>query len=341
MSEPKVSVIVPIYNTENELPECIQSIQDQTFSDIEIILVDDGSTDSSPQICDNIASMDSRILVLHKENGGLSDARNTGLLQAKGEYILFVDSDDYLEKDAVEQLLRGALPGVDLIAGAYTEWTEKKLTKRRTGLEDGKIYTSKEFIINSIKSDGFFMAVTWSYMYRRAYLLENNLLFKKGLFFEDLYLIIDLLLHTDSIIYIDYSFYNHVFREGSIIKSDNSLKKIHDNICVVTHWKETISDLEDKTLQKYLYYVLVTEYLRMCDKRALIGWDFADITFSYAFNHSLGLKQHAKIILFELKTIFHKLIPQLSDSQHLLTIEEYNSILAAKKDTTKEDKCDG
>ena len=336
MSDPKVSVIVPIYNTEKELPECVQSIQDQTFSDIEIILVDDGSTDSCPQICDTFAEQDSRVLVLHKENGGISDARNKGLLAAKGEYILYVDSDDYLEKDAVEQLLRGALPGVDLIAGAYNEWNKNKLTKRRTGLEDGKIYTSKEFIINSIKCDGYFMSLIWSYMYRREYLLENDLFFKKVTYYEDLYLIMDLLLHTDSIIYIDYPFYNHVFRKGSILYSDASWKKIQDNVSVLDHWKEIIDGIEDKTLQKYLYGVFLTEYIRTCNNRGLTGWGFSGVTFPFAISHTFGWKQKVKVMLYELNTIFHKLIPKHSGSQRLLTIEEYNSILTENKNTEKE-----
>ena len=305
------------------------------FSDIEIILVDDGSTDSSPQICDNFASMDSRILVLHKENGGLSDTRNTGLLQAKGEYILFVDSDDYLEKDAIEQLLRGALPGIDLIAGAHSDWHgEKQIIRKRTGLQDGKIYTSKEFIINSLKIDRFIQVVSWSYMYRRDYLLENKLFFRKGWLYEDLDLILDLLLHTDSIIYIDYPFYNHVFRDGSIIISDISWKKIHDNVGVLKHWKETIDNVNDSTLQKFLYFELIANYLWMCKDKGIIGWWISGFNFHFAIIHSLGLKQKVKVILFELKTMYYKLFFHHSDSHLLPTSKHIQQLIAINHNHT-------
>ena len=329
MNEPKVSVIVPIYNTENELPGCVQSILDQTFSDIEIILVDDGSTDSCPQMCDTYAEQDSRVLVLHKENGGLSDARNTGLLAAKGEYILYVDSDDYIEKEAVEQLLRGDLPGVDLIAGALSNWHgDRQTIQRRTGFEDGKIYTAKDFIITSV-INRVFIITAWSFMYRRNYLIENKLFYKKGVVHEDLYLSMDLLLHADGIIYIDFPFYNYVEREGSISRS-NSIKKIRDNVFGLKHWIEIIGTVKDSTLQKYLYSELISNYLFMCGKRNLIGWWVPGMNYPFAFIHAMGWKQKVKVSLFELKSIYYSLFPPRFDSQPFLNSQEYKQLLTAE-----------
>ena len=94
-----ISIIVPIYNVEQYLNQCLQSVCSQSYDNLEIILVDDGSSDRSPELCDEWAEKDSRIHVIHKQNGGLSDARNTGISCAKGEYIAFVDSDDWIEKD--------------------------------------------------------------------------------------------------------------------------------------------------------------------------------------------------------------------------------------------------
>src|SRR5690606_22590995 len=99
---PKVSVIIPVYNTENYLRECLDSILAQTFTDFEVLLINDGSTDSSGKICDEYAEKDSRIKVFHKENGGVSSARNLGLDNAKGEWICFVDSDDEILQDALQ-----------------------------------------------------------------------------------------------------------------------------------------------------------------------------------------------------------------------------------------------
>jgi len=106
---PKVSIVIPIYNVENYVRKSIESVIYQTESDIEIILVDDGSTDSSGKICDEYASQDSRIRVIHKKNGGLSSARNAGVKIATSEYVMFLDGDDYLKNSAVERLYHTAL----------------------------------------------------------------------------------------------------------------------------------------------------------------------------------------------------------------------------------------
>ena len=101
----KLSVIVPVYQVEATLDRCVASIVGQTFSDLEVILVDDGSSDRSPQLCDEWAAKDSRVRVIHKTNGGLSDARNAGLDVATGDFVTFVDSDDYLESDNYQHVL--------------------------------------------------------------------------------------------------------------------------------------------------------------------------------------------------------------------------------------------
>ena len=107
--EDLISVIIPVYNVEKYLPECIESVLKQTHTNLEIILVDDGSPDNSPQICDEYAQKDSRIKVIHKENGGVSSARNEGLKIAKGEWISFIDADDWVEKNFCEILLNKAV----------------------------------------------------------------------------------------------------------------------------------------------------------------------------------------------------------------------------------------
>ena len=116
----KVSVIVPVYKVEKYLKKCIDSILNQTYRDLEVILVDDGSPDQCGTICDRYGREDSRVHVIHKENGGLSDARNTGVERASGEYILFVDSDDYIEPELVEKTVKAAeKTGCDLVMFDY------------------------------------------------------------------------------------------------------------------------------------------------------------------------------------------------------------------------------
>ena len=106
-----ISVVVPIYNVEAYLEKCINSIINQTFSDLEILLIDDGSTDSSSDICDRYGSMDTRIKVLHKKNGGLSSARNAGIDLSKGDYLCFIDSDDYIDERYIEPDMASAFKG--------------------------------------------------------------------------------------------------------------------------------------------------------------------------------------------------------------------------------------
>ena len=103
----KISIIVPVYNVEKYIFECVDSLINQTYKNLEIILVDDSSPDNCPQICDEYAQKDDRIKVIHKPNGGLSDARNAGIESATGEYLMFVDSDDYIALDMIEQLIYG------------------------------------------------------------------------------------------------------------------------------------------------------------------------------------------------------------------------------------------
>ena len=122
----KVSVVIPIYNVQDYLNDCIKSIVNQTYQHLEIILVDDGSPDSCPMICDDWKNKDDRIVVIHKENGGLSDARNAGLRNATGEYVLYVDSDDYLEHDAIEWLVSCA---IDIMRILLLALVKKLITK--------------------------------------------------------------------------------------------------------------------------------------------------------------------------------------------------------------------
>ena len=122
----KVSIVVPIYNVEKYLKQCIESIINQTLQDIEIILVDDGSPDNCPQICDEYAKKDSRIKVVHKKNGGLSSARNAGIEVATGDFIGFVDSDDYIELDMYEKMYNIAKENhVDFVVSDYYKVSDK------------------------------------------------------------------------------------------------------------------------------------------------------------------------------------------------------------------------
>ena len=139
MNKPMISIIVPVYNVESYLADCVDSITAQTFKDIEIILVDDGSPDSCGQICDDYAKTDKRIRVIHKQNGGLSDARNAGIQLASGRYLGFIDSDDYIATDMFERLYNSIIEtdsdiamcyAANFIDGSIAELDEKGTARR-------------------------------------------------------------------------------------------------------------------------------------------------------------------------------------------------------------------
>ena len=129
----KVSVILPIYNVEKYLKNCIESLTNQTYENLEIILVDDGSTDNSGKICDEIAKSDERVMVIHKQNGGLAAARNTGYLETTGKYLMYVDSDDIVKKDVVENCVEAIeKENSDVVIFGY-EKVDETLSKRANG----------------------------------------------------------------------------------------------------------------------------------------------------------------------------------------------------------------
>ncbi|MBQ8680482.1 MAG: glycosyltransferase family 2 protein, partial [Treponema sp.] len=145
-NQPLISVIVPVYNVEKYLPQCLDSIKNQTYKNLEIILIDDGSTDSSGVICDKVALIDKRIRVFHKENGGLSDARNYGIDKAKGSWLTFIDSDDYISSNYIEYLFKLSVTHNTKIAtGAHTVFYESgKKVYKGFGKDSESVQSEKE-----------------------------------------------------------------------------------------------------------------------------------------------------------------------------------------------------
>ncbi|WP_242363783.1 glycosyltransferase family 2 protein [Limosilactobacillus antri] len=172
----KVSVIVPVYNDEQYLADCVDSILRQSYQDIELILVDDGSTDDSPQICENYRERDARVRGLHKVNGGVGSSRNAGLAMATGDYILFVDNDDWLVDDHIEQLYRHLTDNdADIAAANYTEFRMADQAYR-IWINDGdyyeKNYSIQEWFQQQYRSNYYNMSqvftVPWCKLYKRS-----------------------------------------------------------------------------------------------------------------------------------------------------------------------------
>ncbi|GIN96860.1 glycosyl transferase family A [Siminovitchia terrae] len=229
-----VSVVVPVYKVEKCLRRCIDSIINQTFTQIEIILVNDGSPDGSGEICDKYSMQDRRVKAFHKENGGLSDARNYGIDRAKGEYILFVDSDDYIEFDAIEKMLfyanRHSLDVVCADMCKISEGNSKSVIKRTTllgGASKNKIMTGEEYLVDCIYKKQLSVAAC-TRMYKTQLIKKNKIYFKKGLLHEDENWTPKILLAANRIGYFNFVFYNYIIREDSITQAVNKKKHISD-----------------------------------------------------------------------------------------------------------------
>jgi len=219
---PLITVVIPIYNVEKYLEKCVYSILEQTYSKLEIILIDDGSPDKCGEICDNLKNKDTRIKVIHKENGGLSDSRNVGIENATGRYITFVDSDDYIDRNYIE-LLYTALTSnnADMSIASHRILYQKKIIDRATNMSfcgDAKL------ILEKILYDDGVDISAWGKLYKIE--LFDKVKFPKGRLFEDsatTYKLVDL---SNKIAVCSKSVYNYVIRSSSISHNKFSEKKL-------------------------------------------------------------------------------------------------------------------
>ena len=236
----KVSFILPIYNVEKYLSECVESILAQTYSDFEILLVDDGSPDNCPVLCDEWAKKDSRIKALHKPNGGLSDARNYGLEHAQGDYVVFVDSDDFwVNKECLQRLMNvvDAHPECDFIGFNCSYYYSDTKTYNKWVAYDESLSkpTDKNTVLCSLVASGTFPMSACLKILKRKALLEINLNFIKGLLSEDIPWFIDLLEGAKKCMFIND--YIYAYRQGVVgsisnsfsVRNFNSILRIIDN----------------------------------------------------------------------------------------------------------------
>lgn len=260
----KVSFIVPVYKVEKYLSKCIESILCQTYKDFEIILVDDGSPDNSGKLCDAYVQKDSRIKVLHKANGGLSDARNAGLSVAKGEWVIFLDSDDFwLEKDNLENLMKIAESNstcdfIGFNCSYYYEDNESfvKWVEYNDGLS---VPTEKNLVMNALVASGTMPMSACLKLSSRKFLQDMQLFFIKGIHAEDIPWFIDLLDGCSKCMFVNQYIYAYrQDREGSIThsggeKSFNNLFSILKNELAKIDSRSFSLDAKD-ALRSFLAY---------------------------------------------------------------------------------------
>lgn len=215
----KVSVIVPIYNVEDYLEDCLNSIINQTYKNLEIILINDGSKDNSKNICDCYAKKDMRIKVIHQENGGLSIARNEGIKKASGDYLTFIDSDDYIELNMIEKLVKALKKDdADLSICNRKEYFDYKNHYKYTFKNDKKyLLLDKISALKELCSFNLFDMSAWAKLYKKN--LFKDILFPEDKLSEDYYIMYILFAKCEKISYINDYLYIYRQRRGSISKN--------------------------------------------------------------------------------------------------------------------------
>lgn len=235
-----ISVIVPIYKVEKYLHRCVDSILNQTYKDLEVILVDDGSPDNCPQVCDEYVLKDSRVRVIHQQNAGQAAARNVGLRNAKGDFIAFVDADDWLEKDMYQKMYGALVNGSADIAcsGCYID-ENGTFTKLSINMEE---FNSPEtFLQGAITGQNHALIALWSKLYRRQ--VFDGLSFVEGITSDDCVIAIDICAKYPKLAIISeaYYHYNHD-NDGSITKNKIAPRAAYGKFLWLTKWLNLPAD---------------------------------------------------------------------------------------------------
>ena len=286
---PTISIVIPVYNTQEYIGKCFDSLLNQTYSDFEMILVNDGSTDNSEQVCLSYVEKDTRIKLINKENGGLADTRNTGMASATGKYISFIDGDDYLEPDYLEKCI-SKLEETDAdmvifdvnqlhVSTGYTEVLTNPYDENNT-------YTLKENpeMITKI------LNAAWNKVYKLSLFKDNNIEYPKGFQYEDLGTTYRLLAKANKIAFVNKPLYNYLVDrpENLTSKFDKRTYNVMDMMDInINFYKQLGIYDEMKEELKYLGCVNILECLKktrnssdkqLCD-------DFIDASFKYIYEH--------------------------------------------------------
>ena len=254
MKEDLISIIVPIYNVEKYLNKCVNSILEQSYKNIDILLIDDGSIDECPNICDMFEKKDPRIRVFHKKNGGLSDARNKGIDEAKGKYITFVDSDDYLDEHYIEILYNAMKKNnADLVVSGLKDYYEGYEIEESLENVSENILTKQQVYRKMLLQENIDVNACGK-IYKRQ--IFENLKYPKDMLYEDIQIIDDVIEKCNIIVYTTYKGYNYLQRTGSIMygkMSSRRMSLINKTDNIIELMKEQYPDNVDAAIKRYVY----------------------------------------------------------------------------------------
>lgn len=273
----KISVITPVYNVENYLSKCVDSILNQTFTDFELIIVDDGSPDSCGKIADEYLKKDNRVKVIHKENGGAPSARNAGIEIASGEYFYFPDSDDWIESTYLEKLYKLAKKtGVKMVISGYTmEYFEQGKNQSYSVSVGEKVYSNQQKVRNNLHDyfDNMMIAVPWNKLYKASYIRENGFKFP-NLKWDDLHFNMEVIMDIDSVAISNSDGY-HFFRsrvgsETTTVFDGLLYKKRKEQfehiLKVYKHW-----NINDKKILSVIYGYYASRLVQCVQEIAMSG----------------------------------------------------------------------
>lgn len=278
---PLISVIIPVYKVENYIDRCIISVINQTFQDFEIILVDDGSPDNCPQICDKYAKKYSNIFVIHKDNGGSSSARNCGIEHSlhfsDSKYLTFIDSDDWVHPQYLELLYKTALAH-DVEVTACGFFRTGNLSMKNTSTDSVEVYIGKAENLWCEKKLN--LAVAWGKLYKKC--LFNEIRYPQGAYFEDMRTTPKIILHQEKIAVLGCQLYYYYYRKDSIMQSTVSGKKLEDSF---NCFKEMIIYFRDNQFYDAMRNWFQVYFKWQYFKIKTISWDY----FRYVFKHKIFL----------------------------------------------------
>lgn len=298
----KLSIVVPVYNVEGYLRRCVESVLKQDYEDYEMILVDDGSTDSSGKICDDLAQENEKVKVIHKENGGLSSARNAGINVVKGEYIMLLDSDDWIEEGCLKKFAPLMDQAYDLIMGrAWTIDDDGNKKDKIAYTKPAGVYTAPDSLEELTAGEVSFCSPF--YIYRTDYVNKNSLRFLDGILHEDELWMPVALLKAKTIYVSDIYFYYHYVRSGSIMHSKNYERSAKSTLTVCKLLNIEYQNYP-KALTRNLRDRMAMLFMRAVPQLESPDGAIKEFGRGFALRNSGSVKQ-------KLKAVYFALVPKL------------------------------
>lgn len=302
--EDLVSVIVPVYNVELFVERCIRSILEQKYKNIEVIVVDDGTTDNSLRICEELAKQDTRVCIVHKVNGGLSSARNYGLEKAKGKYVVFVDSDDFIHEEYISLMYEIAVKsGANLVICGYEKGKKSNFTNEELD-RAYKVYSSEEMLYNWHSILCSKETVSWNKLYLREQLIGMGFKYPVGVYYEDVcttHLVVD---KADKIAVTNSKLYYYYQRKNSISRSLKNEKNIWDNISAQNirlyffEEKGYVGAVERLKIGREKFYMLMYFFSKTKETKKVLKKLFKESYTDVCASQEIGMGEKWLFVLF-------------------------------------------